>query len=284
MTDTTPSTILAPSPLPGIKVLLIGGSGSGKTFSLRTLIDAGITPMCIFTENSFDVLGDTDKTKLHWMYIPPSHGTVSTLLDAAKRVSTLTPAQIQTTNDVTRSASNQFIPMLEALMNFKCDRTGETFGNVSTWGTDRCLVIDSLSGLTIAATKLAVGEKYAMTQPEYQIAMKTIENLINQICTGFHCHAVVTAHMEREVDEVNGGVKIYASTIGRKLAPVLPRNFTDVLLAKRLGAKFFWDSADPQADLKSRNAPISAELPPSFVPLVTRWKSRGGLISSLCPL
>ena len=33
------------SPLPGIKVLLIGGSGSGKTFSLRTLVDAGITPM-----------------------------------------------------------------------------------------------------------------------------------------------------------------------------------------------------------------------------------------------
>lgn len=283
MTTTIAAEQPSISPLPGIKVLLIGGSGSGKTFSLRTLIDAGITPMCLFTENSFDVLGDTDKTKLHWTYIPPSHGTVATLIDAAKRVSTLTPAQIQTTNDVTRSASNQYIPMLDSLMNFKCQRTGEFFGNVSTWGTDKCLVLDSLSGLTIAATKLAVGEKYAMTQPEYQIAMKTIENLINQICTGFHCHAVVTAHMEREIDEVNGGVKIYASTIGRKLAPVLPRNFTDVLLAKRMGAKFFWDSADPQADLKSRNAPISAELPPSFAPLITRWKARGGLISSGAP-
>ena len=271
------------SPLPGIKVLLIGGSGSGKTFSLRTLVDAGITPMCVFTENSFDVLGDVPKDKLHWVYIPPSQGTVQTLMDAAKRTMTLTPAQVQATNDISRAQTNQYMPLLEALMNFKCQRTGESFGNVSTWGTDKCLVIDSLSGLTIAATKLAVGEKYAMTQPEYQIAMKTIENLINQISTGFHCHAVVTAHMERELDEVNGGIKIYASTIGRKLAPVLPRNFTDVLLAKRMGAKFLWDSADPQADLKSRNAPISAELPPSFVPLVTKWKSRGGLINSLVP-
>ncbi len=271
------------SPLPGIKVMLIGGSGSGKTYAIRTLIDAGITPMCIFTENSFDVLNDTQPNKLHWMYIPPSHDNVQTLLDVAKRVSMLNADQLQKTHDMSRAQTNQYIPLLDAMMNFKCARTGTTFGNVSTWGTDRCLVIDSLSGLTIAATKLAVGEKYAMTQPEFQIAMKVIENLINQICTGFHCHSVVTAHMEREVDEVNGGVKIYASTLGRKLAPLLPRYFTDVILAKRLGTKFIWDSADPQADLKSRNAPIAPELPPSFAPLIAKWKSRGGLISSSVP-
>lgn len=284
MTDTT-TQAAAPilSPLPGIKVMLIGGSGAGKTTAIKTLIQAGITPMCIFTENSFDVLGDTDKSKLHWKYIPPSQTNVSVLMEAARKTSMMTPAMIQGQNDVTRAQTNQYIPLLEALMNFKCDRTGESFGNVSTWGTDKALVMDSLSGLTIAATKLAVGEKYAMTQPEYQIAMKTIENLINQICTGFHCHAVVTAHMERELDEVNGGIKIYASTIGRKLAPLLPRNFTDVLLAKRIGAKFVWDSADPQADLKSRNAPISAELAPSFVPLINSWKSRGGVISPAVP-
>jgi energy-coupling factor transporter ATP-binding protein EcfA2 len=263
--------------------MLIGGSGSGKTTALKTLIAAGITPMCLFTENSFDVLGDTDKSKLHWMYLPPTQGDVSSLIAVAQRISMMNADQLQKTHDVTRAQTNQYMPLLNAMMQFKCDRTGESFGNVSTWGTDKALVIDSLSGLTIAATKLAVGEKYAMTQPEFQIVMKTIENLINQICTGFHCHAVITAHMERELDEVNGGVKIYASTLGRKLAPLLPRYFTDVLIAKRVGTKFIWDSADPQADLKTRNAPISSELPPSFVPLVTAWKSRGGLISPSYP-
>lgn len=276
---TEPTTKPVASPLPGIKVLLMGGSGSGKTYAIRTLIDAGITPLCIFTENSFDVLGDVPTDKLHWMYIPPSHDNVSTLLEAAKRVSIMNADMLQKNHDLTRAQTNQYIPLLNGLMNFICDRTGEIFGNVSTWGTDKCLVIDSLSGLTIAATKLAVGEKYAMTQPEFQIAMKTIENLINQICTGFHCHSVVTAHIEREIDEVNGGAKVYASTLGRKLAPVLPRYFTDVLMAKRLGTKFIWDSADSQADLKSRNAPIASELPPSFAPLIGKWKSRGGVIS-----
>lgn len=267
------------SPLPGIKVLLMGGSGTGKTYCIRTFIEAGITPLCIFTENSFDVLGDIPAEKLHWRYIQPSRGGLPTLIESAKRVSSYGPDQLQKMSDTTRSQTNSFMPILESMMNFKCDRTGKEFGNVSTWGTDKAFVIDSLSGLTIAATKLAVGEKYAMTQPEYQIAMKTIENLINQICTDMQCHVLVTAHAEREMDEVLGGARIFPSTLGRKLAPVLPRFFTDVVMSKRQGTKFFWDTADPQADLKARNAEIKSDLPPSFVPLIDAWKKRGGAIT-----
>jgi len=270
---------MAKSSLPGLKVLLIGGPGSGKTYAIRTLVEAGITPVCIFTENSFDVLGDVPADKLHWTYIPPNRGGLQTLFEAATKISQMGPDQLQKSNDMTRAQTNSFMPILQAMMNFKCARTGEELGNISTWGTDKCFVLDSLSGLAIAATKLAVGEKYALTQPEYQILMKTIENWINQVCTQFQCHALVTAHAERELDEVNGGVKIMASVPGRKLAPVLPRYFTDVILAKRAGTKFFWDTADAQADLKARNAPISADLPPSFAPLITSWKGRGGTIS-----
>lgn len=266
--------------LQGIKALNIGGAGSGKTWSLRTWIDAGITPFCLFTENSFDVLGDVPKDKLHWCYINPTATGVKTLLDAAVKVSTMNADMIQKTHDMTRAQTNRFIPMLNAIADFKCDRTGQSFGDVTTWGTDRVFVLDSLSGLTLAATKLAVGEKYAMTQPEFQIAMKTIENLIIQICTGFHCHAVVTAHPERELDEVNGGVRVYPSTLGRKLAPVLNRYFTDVFMSKRTGTKFVWDTADGQADLKARNMPIGSELPPSYANLVQAWQKRGGIIEA----
>jgi hypothetical protein len=77
-----------------------------------------------------------------------------------------------------------------------------------------------------------------------------------------------------------GGQKIMASTIGKALAPTLPRYFTDGILTKRSGAKFEWDTADSQAVLKARNVPIASALPPSFVPLIQAWKNRGGVIES----
>ena len=38
--------------------------------------------------------------------------------------------------------------------DFTCDRCGESFGDVSTWNTDRAIVVDSLSGLNIMAMDL----------------------------------------------------------------------------------------------------------------------------------
>lgn len=269
---------MARSPLPGIKALVIAGPGSGKTTSLKTFIPKGVTPIALFTENSFDVLGDTKPEQFPWHYTAPQSGNLSVLRDGAMRVSTMNADQIQKTHDMSRGTANQYLPMLDALGNFKCDRTGKVYGNIATWGTDKCLCVDSLSGLTLAATKLAVGEKYAMTQPEFQIAMKTIENLIIYLCS-LQCHVVLTAHPEREVDEVLGGVKIYPSTLGRKMAPTLGRWFTDVFMAKRTGTKFFWDTADSQADLKARNMPISGDIPQDFGPLIDRWLARGGVIT-----
>jgi hypothetical protein len=51
------------------------------------------------------------------------------------------------------------------------------------------------------------------------------------------------SHIEREIDEVLGGSKVMASTLGRKLAPKLPRYFSDVILAEKTGAKFSWSTA-----------------------------------------
>jgi hypothetical protein len=80
--------------------------------------------------------------------------------------------------------------------------------------------------------------------------------------------------LERETDEVTGGISLMASTLGRKLAPRLPRFFSDVIHAKREGEKFSWSTATFNVDLKARNVPISETIPPSFVPLIEKWRSR----------
>jgi hypothetical protein len=268
------------SPIPGIKTLLIGGTGSGKTHSLRTWVDAGITPMCIVMEpHAMRVLGDIPPDKLHAMYIKPSQGNLIGLKAIVGQIATMTYEQLTKVQDNSRMTNNRFEAILNALMDFKCDRTGKSFGNIGTWGTDRALCIDGLSGLVLASKSIAIGNKPTMSPSDYNTVQKPIENLINQLCTDYQFHFTLIAHAEREMDPTFGGSKLMASVPGKALAPVLPRFFSDVILAKRMGQKFYWDTADTQADLKATNCPINAELPPSFYPMVESWKKAGGIIS-----
>lgn len=269
------------SPLPGFKVLLLGDSGTGKTYSIRTLIDAGLFPLCLFTENSFDVLGDLPPDKIAWKYVPPYTEDLSSLIEMSERIGQMSYEAITRTQDTKRFQGSPWMKMLRALMDFEDDRTGRKFGNIATWGTDKVLVIDSLSGLTAASRQNVAGNRPALSPPDYGLAQRQLEGLINQVCTSFRCHFLLIAHAERELDPVLGGQKIMASTIGKALAPTIPRYFTDVILAKRSGEKFMWDTSDSQAVLKARNVRIAGDLRPSFVQIVDAWKSRGGVIAPL---
>jgi hypothetical protein len=121
-----------------------------------------------------------------------------------------------------------------------------------------------------------VGGKPVKSQADWGIAMDQIEKLIRQFTDGCRCHFILTAHVEREVDQVFGGVKITVSTLGVKLAPKIPPMFSDVILTYREGKNFLWSTANPQADLKARNLPLEDGLPPTFKPILEKWKSRGG--------
>lgn len=275
------------SPIPGMKVLSIGDVGSGKTTLMKTLLDQGIEVMGVFTEPAQEVLGGTDPEKLHWAYIMPTSGNIQNLIDATDKIVRQTPDQVQQSRDTTRVDRNQYMPLLARFANYKCDRTGKSYGNISTWGTDKCLVLDSLSGLTIAALSAAVGQKYALTQPEFQIGQNMIENLITLLTTTLHCHVYVTAHPEMEVNEITGGRKIYPSTLGRKLAPKMPRNFSDVIMTRMVieanKPKWVIDTISDEAVLKARNFPFGRDMVCSFAPAFKTWKDRGGIISPELP-
>lgn len=273
--------MMSKSPIPGIKVLLMSEPGAGKTHSIRTLIDAGIHPLCIFTENSFDVLNDIPKEKLSWIYVPPTRDSLEDLRKQVKSIGTMSFEALTKQYDAGRFADSPFDKILSAMMEFKDERTSKTFGNISTWGTGVCFVIDSLSGLAKASWQNVAGTRVAMSPADYQLAQRQIENLLNQLCMTFRCHVVCTAHVEKEIDPVNGGTKIYPSLPGKALAPIIGRFFTDVVMGQRNGRQFVWNTIEPGAALKARNAAYAADLPPSFVPLIESWKKRGGIIETV---
>jgi hypothetical protein len=176
--------------------------------------------------------------------------------------------------DPNRTKHNQYIKLLEVLNNFTDERTGEVFGPVDLWDTTRCLVVDPMTGINTAAMQLIIGGKPVKAISDYGMAQDQIEKLLRQLTDGCRCHFVLIAHVERETDMVLGGSKITIATLGKALAPKIPAMFSDVILSVRDGTTFSWSTANPSADLKTRNLPIADKLPPDFAPIIAKWQSR----------
>jgi len=267
-----------PHSIAGTNTLLVGATGSGKTHVIRTLIDAGITPFILFTEPGMRTIADVPKDKLHYHYVPPATPTWNDLLDNAKKINTMSFKALTQLGDMDKKKYGQFLEVITTMNDFVCDRTSEHFGDVSTWGTDRAIVIDSLSGLNIMAMDMVVGAKPVKAMGDWGVAMDNLERFLNAMTNNTQCHFVLTAHLEREHDEVTGAIHLMASTLGKKLAPKIPRFFDDVVLCTQTNGEFKWSTLGLNVELKWRNLTPNKELPPSFVPLIKSWESAGGII------
>lgn len=266
--------------IPGPKILLMGDSGTGKTESIKTLIKAGITPFLIATEqNCLQTLKSLPKDSFHYKFIPPTaeHGW-SKLLDMASKINQLSYENLTKVVDPFKQAHNKFLDILVTCNNFIADDNGSSYGDVSTWNTDRALVFDSLSGLSDMAMALVVGNKPVRSMPDWGVSQNAIKMLLSPLTSSLRCTFVLISHIDREKDEITGGTSITAKTLGQKLGPDLPRMFSDVIRTRRDANKFSWDTADTQATVVGRHIPIASNLEPSFVPLIANWQKLGGKI------
>lgn len=269
--------------LPGVNCLLMGPAGTGKTFSIGTIADAGIEVFYLGLEPGVEsLLGywkDRNKEippNVHWHTLQAPRASFTELLDSSTKINTMQLDTLAKMQDPHRSKHNQFIKMLEALNDFPDDRSGQKFGCVDTWDVKRCLVVDGMAGLARAAMALVVGGKPVKNQSDWGIAQQQVETIVRMWTDNCKCHFVLLAHVEREQDAILGGIKLMVSTLGKALAPKLPPMFSDVILTERSGSNFTWNTGSSMADVKSRNLPISEKLPADFKPIIEKWRSRGG--------
>jgi len=278
---------LSPSPEPsllsGVNVLLEGLTGTGKTTALATIAEAVPELFIVFTEPGLEsFIGYwTDKGKkvpenVHWHVMEQEKGNFSLLAENAKIIRTYTIESLFKMQDPQRSRHDEYEKFLRTFIDFPDDRTGKKFGPVDSWGPNRCIAIDSLTGINHTAFSLIIGNKPLKDQRDWGMAQDLIEKFVRQLTGGCECHFVLTAHVERELDQVFGGVKVTVSTLGKALAPKIPPMFSDVVLAYREAKNFYWSTANPQADLKTRNLPLADGIAPNFKQIFDKWQSRGG--------
>jgi hypothetical protein len=272
----------APTTLPGVNILLMGPTGTGKTHSIGTLVDAGIETFYFAfeagTESLIGYWADSGKpvpSNLHIITVKSASSTWGDMADSVGYVNKLAYESLKKMSDPNRSKYNQFEQFLRTFNNVT-DDAGNTYGCIDTFGADKAVVIDGLTGLSNAAMKTVVGGKADRDQKDWGLAQNLLENFLRKICDDCICHFVLLSHVEREVDEVLGGVKLMVSTLGKKLPPKLAPMFSDAILTVRNVDKWYWDTASALADVKTRNLPISNKNNPDFRTILDKWEKRGG--------
>ena len=286
-TAATPLTQPEPSLLSGVNVLIEGPTGTGKTYSIGTLVDSGLEVFYFGLENGLETLigyyvdrGLPVPANLHWHSLQIAHpGGFAAMADAAQMIGQMNYESLTKMQDFTRAQNNQFEKVLRVMNNFTDQRTGTSFGAVDSWGPEKAIVIDGLTGLGAFSLAMVVGKKPVKSQPDWGIAQDAVEKFVRYLCDGCRCHFILIAHIERELDMVMGGIKITVSTLGKALPPKIPPMFSDVILCTRQGTKWTWDTSNNLCDLKTRSLPVAADMPQDFRKIVEKWKSRGGRFS-----
>jgi hypothetical protein len=274
---------LGPKPLQPPCSLLMGPAGSGKTTSIATYAKMGIECFVVITEpTGADSLLDAwerehlDPGLLHYSVIPPSTVGWSALREMGVKINNMSYKDLaEIRSGIGKEHMKQWDKLMRNMENFHDDRTGETYGDATTLGPNCALILDSLSGFSLIALQNAVGYKPSPHQGEWGAAMSQVENVINKLTSDCNCFFTMTAHIEREPDEISGMSKVTVSTLGKKLPPKIPRFFSEVVRTRKDSTgKFLWATIDSEADLKNRALKSSANLPQDFGPIVEAYRRR----------
>jgi hypothetical protein len=277
--------------LMGPKVVLMGLGGTGKTYALGTLADwatkNNFELVILFTENGLETFlgyfrdkGQEPPANIFWHQQTTKPITLKNLMVAADSVGKLSYEAITKMVDSNRSGENNaFWKILGSCSDFKDDRTGKSLGAVDSWKIDdrRIFAMDSLTETANATMKMVIGNKPTASQPDYGVAQNSLMNFLRLLTQGVDCPFVMTAHVDRETDQVTQSTKIMIKAIGKALATEIPTLFSDVIYTTREADKFYWDTAAYGVDTKTRSLGYRSKIEPNFALIFDVWAKRAAI-------
>ena len=288
---TTVSSVPVLSPpdargLVGPKVCLMGLGGTGKTYALGTLVDwaaaNGFEVAVLFTENGLETLlgyfrdkGHEPPANLFWHQQTTKPISLKSLMQTADSVGKLSYEALAKSIDSNRGGDNNaFFKILQSCSDFKDDRTGKSLGPIDAFTAKRIFVMDSLTETSNAAMKMQIGSRPMASPGDYGVAQNNLMNFLRLCTQGMECPFVMTAHVDRETDQVTQSTKIMIKAIGKALATEIPTLFSDIIYTTREADKFYWDTAAYGVDTKTRSLGYRSKIVPDFAQIFDVWKKR----------
>ena len=211
-----------------VKLLYIGDSGTGKTTSLSSLVEAGYHLRVLDFDNLLDPLVHMVRKKT-----PEKLGAIE-YMSFRDKMST-TP-----NGPIVDGVPTAFIGSMKAIDKWEDNSTP------AAWGDKHILVIDSLTtmarasywwakGLLGAAT-FAEGVPIRGVRPEqfYHTAQQALMNTVAYVTAeSFNANVIVIAHIKYL--ERDGQTKGFPVAVGQAISPEIPSYFPSVALATKRG-------------------------------------------------
>lgn len=286
MTEVT--TIKDQQTLVGPKVVLMGLGGTGKTYAIGTLCEwaerNGFEVAILFTEAGLETLlgyfrdkGKEPPACVYWHQQGTKPISLKALMSSADNIGKLSYEALAKSVDGNRGGENNaFFKILQSCSNFKDDRTGKELGAVDMFPAKRIFVMDSLTETANAAFKMQVGARPMASPGDYGVAQNSLMNFLRLLTQGIDCPFIMTAHVDRETDQVTQSTKIMIKAIGKALATEIPTLFSDVIYTTREASTFYWDTAAYGVDTKTRSLGYRSKIEPNFALIMDVWLKRTG--------
>jgi hypothetical protein len=203
-----------------VKLVYIGESGTGKTGSLTSLVEAGYNLRVLDFDNGLDIL------RLFINHADPK------LIDKVDYIT----LRDKFKSDPRVGAKVDGVPKAYTQsVKYLSEWDDETIP--SEWGTDTIFVLDSLTALGRAAFRwaLAMNPTVKDRRQIYGAAQEAIFILLELLTSDeFRTNVIIISHVD--VREANGIAKGFPSSIGAALGPKIPTLFNTILLAESRGS------------------------------------------------
>lgn len=204
-----------------VKVLFMGGSGSGKTGSIISLVKAGYKVRILDMDNNLSAL------------VAYIRKECPDKIDNVEYETRRDKYKSSRAGPVIAGTPKAFTDAMDLMTRWP-DGTSP-----SEWGPEYVFVVDSLTLMGRAAFEWSKGLNPSAKDPRkwFYSAQQAIENMIAMLTSdGFQCNVIVTAHIRvQEIED--GSVKGFANAVGTALGPIIPGYFPTVLLMETVASR-----------------------------------------------